>query len=212
MNNLNNQVQQLLSNNNLFNEQASNALKQVDLKTLATNIQNEINISKNVTPVSNNTQQNNNLKAQYEQDIQNLLDKYKKEYDYNKHINTNILDSYTASFNSLTRLNQLNDDTKNKNKNLNNELDNLIKFTNTEERNVWYKYQSIDRQKYYNKIIFPIYYIILTIWSILQLYKSSAFNKISFWIKLITLIIFPYLLIYFIKFISFLIKFINRIS
>ena len=126
-------------------------------------------------------------------------------------IRATINGSYIITTTSL-RIKQLYNETKDKNKVLKKKLDKILKNTNTEERRVWYKFESIDRQKYYNKIIFWIYYIIVVLWGIMQLFINKAFKQLGFWGKLVILIIFPFIIKYIIKFIYYTLNYFRMVS
>lgn len=149
---------------------------------------------------------------EYEKEIDDKIKMYQNEVDKTKYINANVLDAYTSSFTSYERIKQLHNETREKNKFLKDKLDNKLKFTNTKERKVWYKFKSIDSQKFYNKIAFWVYYIFVALWSIVELLINKSYLKINFWISLVSLLIFPYLIIYFIKFIYSAIIYIYQIS
>jgi hypothetical protein len=149
---------------------------------------------------------------EYKKEINAKIKEYQDELTKTKHINDRILDAYSVSFTSFDRIKQLHQETKDKNKKLKKKLDKILKTTNTEERKVWYKFESIDRQKYYNKIIFWIYYTIIVLWSIMQLFVNKTFKNLNFWIKFIVLIIFPFIIKYIIKFIYYILHYFRMVS
>lgn len=149
---------------------------------------------------------------EYKKEINLKINEYQDELNKTKYINNRVLDAYSVSFTSLDRIKQLYNETKDKNKMLKKKLDKILKNTNTEERRVWYKFESIDRQKYYNKIIFWIYYIIVVLWSIMQLFINKAFRQLGFWGKLVILIIFPFIIKYIIKFIYYTLNYFRMVS
>ena len=82
-----------------------------------------------------------------------------------------------------------------------------MKFINTEERRVWYKFESIDRQKFYNKIVMGIYYLLVVIFAGIQLFKHGQFKNYKFWIKLVGIAIIPFIINYSVKFVLLIVLF-----
>ena len=98
------------------------------------------------------------------------------------------------------------------NKQLKQKIDNKKKFVNTGERRVWYEFQSIDRQEFYNKILTIVYYVFVAIFAIIQLVYNNKLKNYGFWIKLLGFIIFPYFILYGVKFIYKLLFYLNMVS
>lgn len=143
---------------------------------------------------------------EYKKEINNKLEQYQNEFTNAQRINSHMLDGYTAAFTSLERINQLYNNTKKSNKELTEDLDENLRFTNTEERRVWYKYESIERQTYYNNIIFWTYYSLIGLWTILQINDTrlNTFRQPSFWGKLIIFIGIPFIIKYVINLIYYI--------
>lgn len=141
----------------------------------------------------------NILKPEFHKEINKRVNNYKQELAKLKVTNTAILDTYSASIIALKRIKELYNITLKENKDLKQRLDNKKKFVNTGERRVWYEFKSIDRQKFYSKIVTILYYIFVSIFAITQLIYKNALKNLGFWAKLVGLIILPYFLLYGVK-------------
>lgn len=151
---------------------------------------------------------------EYKKEINNKLEQYQNEFTNTQRINSHMLDGYTAAYTSLERINQLYDNTRETNEELTEDLDEHLKFTNTEERRVWYKYQSIERQKYYNNIVFWTYYLLVFLWTILQINANrlKTFKQPSFWSKLVLFIGIPFIIKYVVEFIYYILSYFRAIT
>ena len=155
---------------------------------------------------------NNVLTPEFKQEIDTRINGYEKELTKVKHTNNSVLDAYTAAFYSLERIKQLFERTTEENLLLKEKLDKKMKFINTEERRVWYKFESIDRQKFYNKIVMGIYYLLVVIFAGIQLFKHGQFKNYKFWIKLVGIAIIPFIINYSVKFVYYLLFYFRMIS
>ena len=155
---------------------------------------------------------NNVLTPEFKQEIDSRINGYKKELTKVKHTNNSVVDAYTAAFNSLERIKQLFERTTEENLLLKEKLDNKMKFINTEERRVWYKFESIDRQQFYNKIVMGIYYLLVVIFAGIQLFKYNQLKNYKFWIKLLAIGIIPFIINYSVKFVYYLLFYFRMIS
>ena len=155
---------------------------------------------------------NNVLTPEFKQEIDNRINNYQKELTKVKHTNNSVVDAYTAAFNSLERIKQLFEKTTEENIGLKNKLDNRMKFINTEERRVWYKFESIDRQKFYNKIVMGVYYLLVSIFAGIQLFKHQQLKNYKFWIKLLGLILVPFVINYSVKLVYYILFYFRMVS
>ena len=97
-------------------------------------------------------------------------------------------------YNSYEHIKQLSDATMEEHKQLKRELDEKLKFTQTGERKLWYKFQSIESQHYYFLILMVIYYGLLLFFSIKKI--NENFENVYFLSKLIILLLVPLVLNY----------------
>jgi hypothetical protein len=97
-------------------------------------------------------------------------------------------------YNSYGNIKQLSETTINENKKLKKELDDILKFTHTGERKLWYRFQSITSQQFYFTILILIYYVIL-LFFVLKEVKNN-YENIYFLIKVVLLLLVPLLLSY----------------
>lgn len=170
-------------------------------KTEATIEQNVAQARKNyITAAESDSYYTNNiLIPEFKKEIDKIISNDREKLTEIKHTNRGILDAYTVAYTSLTKLKQLFGMTKDENKELKSKIDNKINYMNTEERRVWYKFQSIDRQEFYNKIIRIAYYVVISIFAIIQLFIKKNYKNLHVWSKLLFLALFPYILIYLVK-------------
>ena len=155
---------------------------------------------------------NNVLTPEFKQEIDARINGYEKELTKVKHTNNSVVDAYTAAFNSLERIKQLFEKTTEENLLLKEKLDKKMKFINTEERRDWYKFESIDRQKFYNKIVMGVYYLLVVIFAGIQLFKYGQFKNYKFWIKLLGIAIIPFIINYSVKFVYYLLFYFRMVS
>jgi len=155
---------------------------------------------------------NNVLTPEFKQEIDARINGYKKELTKVKHTNNSVVDAYTAAFNSLERIKQLFEKTTEENIALKDKLDNRMKFINTEERRVWYKFESIDRQKFYNKIVMGIYYLLVVIFGGIQIFKHRQYKNYKFWIKFALLLSVPFIIIYSVKLFYYILFYFRMVS
>ena len=130
--------------------------------------------------------------------IQRELDALLQEFtdDLNSSVATNNsnINAYGSMYNSYEHIKQLSDATMEEHKQLKRELDEKLKFTQTGERKLWYKFQSIESQHYYFLILMVIYYGLLLFFSIKKI--NENFENVYFLSKLIILLLVPLVLNY----------------
>tara|TARA_Y100000591_G_C21836659_1_gene702966 strand:- start:1149 stop:1946 length:798 start_codon:yes stop_codon:yes gene_type:complete len=148
-----------------------------------------------------NTQRNDVLQPltnwliEKQQTISTLLTNYKSSYDSLGGFAARVLIDQQENFDYLK-----------------NSYDGKLKHLNTTERRLFYEMEFIDRQRYYKKILYILYYSLLTIFALIQLFSKGAFKKIKFWLQLSFLIVFPYLIMYFVKLIYWLLTYFRYIT
>jgi hypothetical protein len=154
----------------------------------------------------------NILTPEFQNQINKRINNYKQELAKIKVTNSATTDAYSAAYIALQRIKELYSITLKENKQLKQKIDNKKKFVNTGERRVWYEFQSIDRQEFYNKILTIVYYVFVAIFAIIQLVYNNKLKNYGFWIKLLGFIIFPYFILYGVKFIYKLLFYLNMVS
>ena len=154
----------------------------------------------------------NILTPEFQQEINQQVSNYKDELAKLKVTNSATLDAYSASYIALKRIKELYNITLKENKDLKLKLDNKRKFVNTGERRVWYEFQSIDRQEFYSKVLTIVYYIFISIFAITQLLYKNTLKNLTFWSKLVGLIILPYFILYGVKLIYKLLFYLKMVS
>lgn len=154
----------------------------------------------------------NILTPEFQTQINKQINNYKQELAKIKLTNSATLDAYSAAFIALKRIKELYAITLKENKQLKQKIDNKKKFVNTGERRVWYEFQSIDRQEFYNKILTIVYYVFVGIFAIIQLVYKNALQNYGFWIKLLGFIILPYFILYGVKLIYRLFFYLKMLS
>ena len=136
---------------------------------------------------------NNVLKPKYiHQATENLNNEREKLESINTNFNS-LLNGYSGETIALNRLKQLEDDLIEKNKSLRTKIDNHYKSTLTNERKVFYEIDEVSSLKYYNKILFIIYFVILCIYIIFgPFFRKGLYKKYTGWIHIIFYIVLPF--------------------
>jgi len=130
--------------------------------------------------------------------IQRELDELLKEFtdDLTGLVTTNNsnINAYSSMYNSFEHIKKLSQTTLNEHKRLKKALDEKLKFTQTGERKLWYKFQSIETQRFYFILLLFFYYSLLLFFSIKKI--NDNFENVYFLSKLIVLLLLPLLLHY----------------
>lgn len=127
-------------------------------------------------------------------ELDDLLNEYTDELTNLVNTNNASINAYSSMYNSYENIKQLSESTINENKKLKKELDNILKYTHTGERKLWYKFQSISSQQFYFTILILIYYIIALFFVLKEI--NNNYNNIYFLIKVVILLLVPLLLRY----------------
>jgi len=150
-----------------------------------------------------NARGNNNdyslLAPSIKKELDDLLNEYTDELTTLVNTNNSNLNAYSAMYNSYGNIKELSESTIKENKKLKKEVDNILKFTHTGERKLWYKFQSISKQQFYFTILILIYYILILIFVVKEINNSNNtnnFEDIYFLSKIVILLLLPLLLGY----------------
>jgi len=145
-----------------------------------------------------NQRGNNNdyslLAPTIKKELDDLLNEYTDELSTLVNTNNSNLNAYSAMYNSYGNIKELSESTIKENKKLKKEVDNILKFTHTGERKLWYKFQSISKQQFYFTILILIYYILILLFVVKEI--NNNFEDIYFLSKIIILLLLPLLLRY----------------
>jgi hypothetical protein len=147
-----------------------------------------------------NARGNNNdyslLAPTIKKELDDLLNEYTEELTTLVNTNNSNLNAYSAMYNSYGNIKELSESTIKENKKLKKEVDNILKFTHTGERKLWYKFQSISKQQFYFTILILIYYILILIFVVKEINNNNNFEDIYFLSKIVILLLLPLLLGY----------------
>jgi len=147
-----------------------------------------------------NARGNNNdyslLAPTIKKELDDLLNEYTEELTTLVNTNNSNLNAYSAMYNSYGNIKELSESTIKENKKLKKEVDNILKFTHTGERKLWYKFQSISKQQFYFTILILIYYILILIFVVKEISNNNNFEDLYFLSKIVILLLLPLLLGY----------------
>lgn len=142
-------------------------------------------------------------------ELDDLLNEYTDELTSLVNTNNSNINAYTSMYNSYENIKELSDSTIAENKKLKKKLDNILKYTHTGERKLWYKFQSISKQQFYFLILILIYYIIILVFAVKEI--NNNFENIYFLSKIVVLLLLPLLLGYISIVLNYIISFIQSI-
>ena len=134
------------------------------------------------------------LSPTIKKELEDLLNEYTDELTNLVNTNNSNINAYSSMYNSYGNIKQFSESTINENKKLKKQLDDILKFTHTGERKLWYKFQSITSQQFYFTILIFIYYIILLFFVSKEI--SNNYENIYFLLKVVILLLIPLLLGY----------------
>jgi hypothetical protein len=134
------------------------------------------------------------LAPSIKKELEDLLNEYTDELTNLVNTNNSSINAYSSMYNSYGNIKQLSETTINENKKLKKELDDILKFTHTGERKLWYRFQSITSQQFYFTILILIYYVILLFFALKEV--NNNYENIYFLIKVVLLLLVPLLLSY----------------
>jgi len=140
------------------------------------------------------------LKNKYTEHINNYNKKELDKFNNIKKVTDTILQDYTVSFNTHSRLTEIRSSLLKQNNDLKNKIDNLVKKVSTDERKVYYENQNVTDQNLYQKIIIWIYYSLLVLYILFgSFFKNYNYRNYKIWLVIILYIAIPYLLSYIIN-------------